>query len=480
MRDYARQRLVASGDEAAQRSRHAHALAELARRAAAAIIDQSAKRADAGRARQPARGHCVVAGERTRARRRDGHLRGVASPRTAPGGRRRCAGWSRARASSKAARVAALACPLVARVRAPAADEPRPARTRNGRARARTVSRARRRHGRILALGNDRAREHRGQRRPRGNVRAMRALLARHPEWPLSVVGVAGRRRSRRLRAVAATMKAGCATGCWSTTSPAAATGKPRPKPPIPTSSLRCSSSAATRKRWRAAAAILESGGRQDSRNAAYAWNGLSRHAAGPWAFRRVPRCRAARRAGMRKHGLPLLTDHYAVLLAEEGRAHDAARMIGHAHSAYQACGMARGARTDNRAQPRDAPNAWRARPWTRRPSQARGRGPPISTTRRPIGWRSVRRKCPRTPAARAAASAAVTEFGLHPPALCGLTGCFTLAVSNVEEEATRLKKLNIDTSQRTSGEKVKTLMITDPDGNHIAFAEATDPSLAR
>ena len=59
-------------------------------------------------------------------------------------------------------------------------------------------------------------------------------------------------------------------------------------------------------------------------------------------------------------------------------------------------------------------------------------------------------------------------------------SGSFTLAVSNVEEEATRLKKLNIDTSQRTSSEKVKTLMITDPDGNHIAFAEANDPSLAR
>src|SRR4029453_12480016 len=59
-------------------------------------------------------------------------------------------------------------------------------------------------------------------------------------------------------------------------------------------------------------------------------------------------------------------------------------------------------------------------------------------------------------------------------------SGSVTLAVSNLEEEVARLKKLNIDTSQRTSGEKVKTLMITDPDGNHIAFAEATDPNLAR
>ncbi|HVE88640.1 MAG TPA: VOC family protein [Burkholderiaceae bacterium] len=59
-------------------------------------------------------------------------------------------------------------------------------------------------------------------------------------------------------------------------------------------------------------------------------------------------------------------------------------------------------------------------------------------------------------------------------------SGSFTLAVDNIEEEVARLHKLNIDTSQRTSNEKVKTLMITDPDGNHIAFAEARDPSLAR
>ena len=58
--------------------------------------------------------------------------------------------------------------------------------------------------------------------------------------------------------------------------------------------------------------------------------------------------------------------------------------------------------------------------------------------------------------------------------------GSFTLAVSSMEEQIARLEKLNIDTSQRTSGEKVKTLMITDPDGNHIAYAEAMDPNLAQ
>ena len=59
-------------------------------------------------------------------------------------------------------------------------------------------------------------------------------------------------------------------------------------------------------------------------------------------------------------------------------------------------------------------------------------------------------------------------------------SGSFTLAVSNIEEQVTRLAGLGIDTSQTASGDKVKTLMITDPDGNHIALAEAIDPSMAQ
>jgi len=58
--------------------------------------------------------------------------------------------------------------------------------------------------------------------------------------------------------------------------------------------------------------------------------------------------------------------------------------------------------------------------------------------------------------------------------------GSFTLVVSNMEEQIAQLQKPQIDTSQRTAREKVKTLMITDPDGNHIAFAEPIDPGLAR
>jgi hypothetical protein len=58
--------------------------------------------------------------------------------------------------------------------------------------------------------------------------------------------------------------------------------------------------------------------------------------------------------------------------------------------------------------------------------------------------------------------------------------GSFTLLVTSVAEQITQLEKLGIDTSERTSSDKVKTVMITDLDGNHIAFAESLDPKLAR
>ncbi len=59
-------------------------------------------------------------------------------------------------------------------------------------------------------------------------------------------------------------------------------------------------------------------------------------------------------------------------------------------------------------------------------------------------------------------------------------SGSCTLVITDMEAQVAQLEKLNIDTSQRTSSDSVKTVMITDPDGNHIAFAEATDPRLAR
>jgi predicted enzyme related to lactoylglutathione lyase len=59
-------------------------------------------------------------------------------------------------------------------------------------------------------------------------------------------------------------------------------------------------------------------------------------------------------------------------------------------------------------------------------------------------------------------------------------SGSFTLAVSDIEELVAHVQKLGIDATQRSSGAKVKTLMIVDPDGNHIAFAEAIDKCMAR
>jgi hypothetical protein len=58
-------------------------------------------------------------------------------------------------------------------------------------------------------------------------------------------------------------------------------------------------------------------------------------------------------------------------------------------------------------------------------------------------------------------------------------SGSVTLAVKDMENQVTRLAKLGIDTRRRTSGPKVETLMIADPDGNSIALAETRDPGMA-
>ena len=51
--------------------------------------------------------------------------------------------------------------------------------------------------------------------------------------------------------------------------------------------------------------------------------------------------------------------------------------------------------------------------------------------------------------------------------------------MTNIDDEVAKLTRLGIGTGQRSSGDRVKTVMITDPDGNHIAFAEAIDRSMA-
>lgn len=59
-------------------------------------------------------------------------------------------------------------------------------------------------------------------------------------------------------------------------------------------------------------------------------------------------------------------------------------------------------------------------------------------------------------------------------------TGSVTLAVDNVEQQIAALKKLDIDPGQKMGGNKVKIIMIKDPDGNSIAFAEALDANIAQ
>jgi len=39
---------------------------------------------------------------------------------------------------------------------------------------------------------------------------------------------------------------------------------------------------------------------------------------------------------------------------------------------------------------------------------------------------------------------------------------------------------MGVDTGERTSTPQIKTVMVADPDGNHIALAEALDPSLMK
>lgn len=58
--------------------------------------------------------------------------------------------------------------------------------------------------------------------------------------------------------------------------------------------------------------------------------------------------------------------------------------------------------------------------------------------------------------------------------------GSFTLAVRDLAAEIRKLDVMGVDTSQRSYDSNVKTVMVTDPDGNHIAFAEACDSTSAQ
>ena len=64
-------------------------------------------------------------------------------------------------------------------------------------------------------------------------------------------------------------------------------------------------------------------------------------------------------------------------------------------------------------------------------------------------------------------------------PDRAGQCSC-TLAVADLDGEVERLATLQVGTTRRTDAPGVRTAMIADPDGNSIALAETSDPTLLR
>lgn len=58
--------------------------------------------------------------------------------------------------------------------------------------------------------------------------------------------------------------------------------------------------------------------------------------------------------------------------------------------------------------------------------------------------------------------------------------GSVTLAVDDIDLLATHLQQLNVAHGALTRTAQVRTIMLTDPDGNHIAFAQALGHAMAR
>jgi predicted enzyme related to lactoylglutathione lyase len=57
--------------------------------------------------------------------------------------------------------------------------------------------------------------------------------------------------------------------------------------------------------------------------------------------------------------------------------------------------------------------------------------------------------------------------------------GSVTLAVTSLNRQLESLKAAGLPVGEPMKGPKVNVVMIKDPDGNSIAFAEALDPSMA-
>jgi predicted ATPase/DNA-binding winged helix-turn-helix (wHTH) protein len=337
MRDYARKRLVASGDEATQRRRHAYALAELARRASATVVDQSAKTLMLAEhdnlreaiawlmANEPALGVEMAIGVASVASYSAWGLEalrwlescegfvegGTSSPLLRAHWWRECA---RQQVVSRDPRVRATSARALELYQGLGDDV-----------------------GEFLALGNVVRAGTEGNDYEDQCV-AMRALLARHPEWPLSLsVQLAGVealacdwRGDYEGRLHHRLLEYDVATRCgWQAAAEAADTN-------VVAALLKLDRHEEALARIRL---ILSRVADKSSRNAAYAWNCLLGTLVGLGRFDEF-RAAAPRAAPvMRKYNLPQLPEHYARLLAMEGRAHDAARVIGYVHSTYQASG---------------------------------------------------------------------------------------------------------------------------------------------
>lgn len=64
-------------------------------------------------------------------------------------------------------------------------------------------------------------------------------------------------------------------------------------------------------------------------------------------------------------------------------------------------------------------------------------------------------------------------------PERAGQCSC-TIVVRDIEVEIKKLDAMGVDTSNQTSSDRVRTVMIVDPDGNHLALAESRDESLLK
>lgn len=58
--------------------------------------------------------------------------------------------------------------------------------------------------------------------------------------------------------------------------------------------------------------------------------------------------------------------------------------------------------------------------------------------------------------------------------------GSCTLAISDLDATIADLKRIGIDPGRPSISDKVKVVMIKDPDGNSLAFSQAIDRTIAR